>query len=300
MQIRGQQMNLIHFHGKMKKKKQMPDLHHLYEAAVQSVEADLDFAARVFKNKRGRKAVALREDFCGTAALACEWASRSPKNHAWGVDIDQPTLNWGMEHNVPYISSRRSKTKADGKRSGKIDLLCGDVLTAKTPPVDLVMALNFSYCIFKTREQLCDYFKTVRKNLKKDGLFIMDLYGGTEAVEAKLEPRDVEAFTAKDGTKVPKFEYIWDQDVYNVIDHHVVNYIHFKIPRVGKIEKAFTYDWRLWTLPELQELLIEAGFEFAEVYLHDWDEDGDSDEIYRLRKNYENSLGWVAYIVGIK
>ena len=42
------------------------------------------------------------------------------------------------------------------------------------------------------------------------------------------------AFTAKDGTKVPEFEYIWDQDVYNVIDHHVVNYIHFKNSRVWK------------------------------------------------------------------
>ncbi len=281
-------------------KKAMPDLHHLYEAAVQDVGADLDFAARVFKNKRKRPARDLREDFCGTAALACEWVRRSSKHRAWGVDIDQPTLDWGREHNIPYISSRRSKTKADGDKAGKIELICGDVMTAKTPPVDLAMALNFSYCIFKTRDLLRAYFKTVRKSLKKDGLFIMDLYGGTESIETKLEPRDVEKFTAKDGTKVPKFEYIWDQDVYNVIDHHVVNYIHFNVPRFGKIKKAFTYDWRLWTLPELQELLIEAGFQSAEVYLHGWDKDGESDETYRRRKVYENSLGWVAYIVGIK
>jgi len=70
------------------------------------------------------------------------------------------------------------------------------------------MALNFSYCIFKTRDRLRDYFKAVRTSLKKDGLFVLDLYGGTEAIEAKLEPRDVAAFTAKDGTKVPAFEYI--------------------------------------------------------------------------------------------
>lgn len=280
----------------MKNKKSLPDLHYLYEASVQGVDADLDFAARVFKKKTGRKAVDLREDFCGTASLACEWVSRSPKHRAWGIDIDQPTLDWGLEHNIPYI----------GKKAGEIKLICGDVLTAKTPPVDLVMALNFSYCIFKTREQLRTYFETVRKTLKKDGLFVMDLYGGTEAVEAKLEPRDVEAFTAKDGTKVPAFEYIWDQSVYNVIDHHVVNYIHFKVPlrrgsgqaKIVKIKKAFTYDWRLWTLPEVQELLLDAGFKSAEVYLHGWNKDGESDETYRRRKNYENALGWVAYIVG--
>jgi len=129
---------------------------------------------------------------------------------------------------------------------------------------------------------------------------VMDIYGGTEAVGTKLEPRKVEAFTAADGTKVPAFQYIWDQAEYNVIDHHVVNYIHFKLPAIGKIEKAFTYDWRLWTLPELQELLIEAGFKSAEVYLHDWTGDGESDDIYRRRTTYENALGWVAYVVGIK
>ena len=274
----------------MKKKKQLPDLHYFYEASVQGVDWDIDFAARVFKNKRKRQARDLREDFCGTAKLACEWVDRSPKHRAWGVDIDQPTLNWGREHNLAYL----------GDKAGKIKLICGDVMTAKTPPVDLVMALNFSYCIFKTRDLLRSYFKAVRNALKKDGLLVMDLYGGTEAIEAKLEPRDVEGFTAKDGTKVPEFEYIWDQDVYNVIDHHVVNYIHFKIPGFGKINKAFTYDWRLWTLPEIQELLIEAGFKSAEVYLHGWDKNGDSDETYRRRKTYENSLGWVAYIVGIK
>ena len=274
----------------MKKKKQIPDLHYLYEAAVQGVETDLDFAARVFKQKNKRKPMDLREDFCGTAALACDWVKRSPKHRAWGVDIDRPTLDWGLRHNVPHV----------GKNAGKIELLCGDVMQAKTPPVDLVMALNFSYCIFKTRDLLRTYFKRVRSVLRKDGLFVMDLYGGTEAVDTKLEPRDVDAFIATDGTKVPAFEYIWDQDQYNVIDHHVLNYIHFKIPGIGKIEKAFTYDWRLWTLPEIQELLIEAGFSDAEVYLHGWTKDGESDDIYRRRKNYENSLGWVAYIVGVK
>jgi SAM-dependent methyltransferase len=274
----------------MRKKRKLPDLHYFYEASVQGVDWDIAFAARVFKTKRKRQALDLREDFCGTAKLACEWVSHSPKRQAWGVDIDPATLDWGAEHNLPHL----------GDKAGKVELICGDVMTAITPPADLVMALNFSYCIFKTRDQLCTYFKKVRSSLKKDGIFVMDLYGGTEAVEAKLEPRDVEAFTAKDGTKVPTFEYVWDQNVYNVIDHHVVNYIHFNVPGFGKIKKAFTYDWRLWTLPEVQELLIEAGFKSAEVYLHGWNKDGESDETYRRRKVYENSLGWVAYIVGIK
>ena len=274
----------------MLKKKRIPDLHYLYEASVQGVETDIDFAVRIFRNRNGCKPNDLREDFCGTAALACEWVKWSPHHRAWGVDIDRPTLDWGLEHNVPYI----------GKNAGRLILFCDDVLKVKTPPADLVMALNFSYCVFKTRELLRTYFKQVRKALRENGLFVMDIYGGTEAVSAKLEPRKVTAFTAADGTKVPSFTYIWDQAEYNVIDHHVVNHIHFKVPGIGKIEKAFTYDWRLWTLPELRELLQEAGFKSAEVYLHDWTEDGESDDIYRRRTKYENALGWVAYVVAIK
>lgn len=274
----------------MKHKKQIPDLHYLYEASVQGVGTDLDFAVRMFRNKRGRKPLALREDFCGTAALACEWVRRSPGHRAWGVDIDRATLDWGLRHNAAHL----------GPDAGRLDLLCADVMNAETPPADLVMALNFSWCIFKTRDRLRDYFAKVREALRRDGLFILDLYGGTEAVDTKLEPRDVAAFTAADGTRVPAFEYIWDQAEYNVIDHHVVNHIHFKLPGIGKIEKAFTYDWRLWTLPEAAELLSEAGFAASEVYLHGWTRRGESDEIYRRRTRYENSLGWVAYIVGIK
>lgn len=274
----------------MNRKKQLPDLHYFYEAAVQGVESDLDFAARVFRNKRGHKPLTVREDFCGTAALACEWAKRSPAHRARGVDIDQPTLDWAQKHNLAFLPEKAVPP----------ELICADVMTAQTPPSDLLFALNFSYCIFKTRPLLRAYFEAARNALNDDGLLILDLYGGTEAIEAKLEPREIEKHIATDGTPIPSFTYIWDQSVYNVIDHHVINHIHFKVPGFGKIEKAFTYDWRLWTLPEIQELLIEAGFRAAEVYLHGWTRDGESDETYRRRMTYENSLGWVAYIVGIK
>lgn len=272
------------------KKKKRPDLHYLYEAAVQGVETDLDFASRVFRRKTGRNPVTLREDFCGTAALACEWVNRSPRHRAWGVDINPDVLGWGHEHNVAYLKPGAHPPH----------LLCEDVLHARTPPVDLLFALNFSWCIFKTRDRLRAYFECARNALDPGGIFILDLYGGTEAVEAKREPRQIEKHIATDGTKIPSFTYVWDQALYNVIDHHVVNHIHFTIPGYGTVNKAFTYDWRLWTLPEVRELLAEAGFVASEVYLHGWTDEGESDEIYRRRTTYENSLGWVAYVTALK
>lgn len=267
-----------------------PYLHFLYEASVQGVVVDLDFATRVFKKKYGRKPNTLREDFCGTANLACDWIERHPDHRAWGVDLDQPTLDFGQKHHITPL----------GKRAENITLVHGDVRTAETPKTDLIFALNFSFCLFRERESLRAYFEHVHNQLNDEGLFVMDIYGGTEAIGAKIEEKIVKGFTAPDGMVIPDFTYTWEQESYNVVTNEGMNYIHFDLPGLGKINKAFSYDWRLWTIRELQELLAEAGFSSSEAYIHGFDADGDSDEIWRLRKHYENAEGWIAYVVGIK
>ena len=88
---------------------------------------------------------------------------RSPTNRACGIDFDQPTLDWGAAHNLAYLPDQATQP----------ELICADVLEAKTKPADLLFALNFSYCIFKTREQLKAYFKKAKVGLKQDGLFVV-------------------------------------------------------------------------------------------------------------------------------
>jgi hypothetical protein len=275
-----------------KKKKPALDIHWLYEASVQNVDTDLDFAKRVYAKHWKRKPLTAREDFCGTAKLACRWVECSKKHEAWGIDFHQPTLDWGVKYNASKLSEEQKQ---------RLHLICGDVLDSETPKVDMAFALNFSFCVFKQRQLLLDYFKGVQQSLNDKGLFVMDIYGGTESVTAKSDDvREIPGFTTPEGLEISDFDYIWEQAKYNPINHHTTCHIHFKVPGYGNINKAFTYDWRLWTLPELQEILIEAGFSKAEVYLHDFDKDGESDETFRLRKTYENVQGWVAYVVGIK
>jgi len=190
--------------------------------------------------------------------------------------------------------------------AGEVTLCEGDVRAASVPPVDVTLALNFSYCIFKTREELRTYFRTVCEGLKNEGVFVIDIYGGTEAVDTKREPRKIAKSVAVDGTSIPAFTYTWDQAEFNAVNHHVTNHIHFDVPGLGglgglrKIRKAFTYEWRLWTLPELCELMREAGFAEAEVYTSGWKKNGDSDDVYRKRTSFPNSPGWLAYVVGTK
>ena len=275
-----------------KKQKTTPDLHWLYEASVQNVDTDLDIGKRIYQKHWKRKPLTVREDFCGTAKLAARWVQRNKNHEAWGIDFHQPTLDWGIKYNVSELSP---------EQQGRLHLVCGDVLKAKTPKVDLAFALNFSFCVFKQRDTLRAYFKRVAKSLNPEGLFLLDIYGGTESVMAKSDDvREIPGFTTPEGLRISDFEYLWEQAEYNPITHDTVCHIHFKVPGYGAINKAFTYDWRLWTLPEIQEILVEAGFSKTEVYLHDFNDAGESDEIFRRRKTYENTQGWVAYVVGIK
>lgn len=139
------------------------DRHLLYTAAVQSVDADADFFQRVYRRARGERFLTLREDFCGTAALACEWVRRNKEHRAWGIDLDAATLDWGRERYVPAL----------GEAASRLSLVEGDVLTTKTPRVDVIAALNFSYSVFKTREALGAYFRRVRASLRPQGMFFV-------------------------------------------------------------------------------------------------------------------------------
>lgn len=135
-----------------KKKKTMAetaDRHVLYEKSVQNVEFEYNFVSDTFRKLRGRRPRQVREDFCGTASMCCEWVRRSKKNTAIGVDIDPQVLAWGRKHNL-------SRLKPDARL--RISLIQEDVFRVKTDkPVDVVLAMNFSYQLFMTREQLGAY-----------------------------------------------------------------------------------------------------------------------------------------------
>ena len=55
---------------------QQAERHRLYEHSVQCAETEVDFVRDTFKKLRGRPARLLREDFCGTANVCCQWVSR--------------------------------------------------------------------------------------------------------------------------------------------------------------------------------------------------------------------------------
>ena len=250
------------------------DRHELYQLSVQAPEHEISFIDKTYRRLFKRRPLSMREDFCGTALLCSRWVASHSDRVATGIDIDAPTLQWGRTRNVAPL----------GGDARRVTLLQEDVRSRRSGRFDVINALNFSYWVFRTRDDLRGYFKSVRQGLGEQGFFLLDAYGGWESQQPMLEPRKIPA----------GFTYVWDQDKFCPVSHAVTNYIHFEFRDGTKLQKAFTYEWRFWSLPEITELLEEAGF--TDVRVH-WDVAADEEEeSYKVVKTAENQPGWLVYI----
>ncbi|MFT6069742.1 MAG: ubiquinone/menaquinone biosynthesis C-methylase UbiE [Bacteriovoracaceae bacterium] len=255
--------------------------HRLYEESVQNHEADLEFMEEQFEHFRKRKPRTVREDFGGTAAMACDWVALHPENRAWGIDLDPEPMKYGQENHYQRLTDEQ-KTR--------MKYIEGNVLEDFDFKADIIAAFNFSYFIFKKRAQLLEYFKKAYAGLNDDGIFMVDIFGGTECYEEQEEE-----------TEHDNHSYFWDCDKFNPLTSECLYYIHFKTHEDGKkYEKVFTYDWRHWTPIEIKELMEEAGFSEVYTYWEGEDEDGDGDGEFTLSDNEENCESWVIYIAGLK
>ncbi len=256
------------------------DKHALYQEAVQDPAVDLGFMARVYRRRFGRSALLFREDFCGTALLSSNWVRGGRERRSEGFDLDAGVLAWGREHNLAPLGEARSR----------IELRRADVRSAGSFRPHIRSATNFSYSVFHTRAELVGYFRAARRSLAHEGLFILDAYGGCEAFAEVKERRSI-------GRGVT---YIWDQAKYLPGSGEYHCYIHFRFRDGSKLERAFTYIWRYWSIPELVDALRDAGFGRVDAYFEQSAKDGSGNGVFRLDPEGRTSrdcAGLIAYLV---
>lgn len=253
----------------------------LYEAAVQAPDYDVDFFQREYKKYSGnKKSITFREDFCGTGQLSCAWVKENKNYKAIGLDLDPEPVDYGKKVHLAALS------KSEQKRMSY--QMC-DVMKSKKYKADIVAALNFSYCIFQERSILKKYFAQVKASLNKNGLFFLDLFGGTDCMGP-----------IEDIIQHEKFSYYWDCDEFNPINNHCIYKIHFKEKGMrNKYKDVFVYDWRMWSLAEIQDLLKEVGFKDVIIYWEEDDNDGGGNGVYRPATKADNCQAWVVYILAI-
>lgn len=257
------------------------DKYVLYQEAVQDPEGDVRRLVRMYESRFGRRPKLLREDFSGTAILSCTWVRARREHRAVGVDLDPEPLAWCRDHNL---------AKLRPEQAARLRLVRGDVRDVRGPRADVLIAFNFSYFIFKERAELLHYFRRARAHLADEGLFVCDLYGGPDSQEERVETR-----------KHDGFDYLWDQDRFDPITHHTECSIHFEFPDGSRLRRVFRYDWRLWMLPELRDLLAEAGFDAVDVYWEGTDRRrNEPNGAFSLRESAPDDPAWIAYLVAVK
>lgn len=256
------------------------DKYALYKKAVQSPDTDVEFLRKVYRELRKKEPRTLREDFCGTFALSCEWVKLSRKFEAVGVDLDPEPIEYGRAN---YLS----KLREDQQK--RVRLIEGDVLKTGLAPADIAIAMNFSYFVFKTRELMRAYFANVYKSLRPNGLFVVDLFGGSLCHDENEEKTSHGSFT-----------YFWDQEGFDPVTNRAQFHIHFKLKGEKKQERVFSYDWRMWTIPELREIMAEAGFKRTHVYWEGTTKAGTGDGVFTRTEKGEACQSWIAYIAAEK
>lgn len=222
----------------------------------------------------------LGEDFSGSAALSRAWVELGSDRRAVAVD-----------HDPEPLAHARSRLRAEER----VSLREADVL-AVDDPADVIAALNFSVCEHHTRGALLAYLRHVRSRLRPGGVFVADLYGGAEA---ELPG----AFRHQKRTPEGAFTYTWEQGPLHPLTRRVTNAIHFALPGGRELRDAFRYDWRLWTVPELQDALADAGFPTVEHYTNTTE--GEDERGYPCVQPVTDAAAldepgddWVVYVVG--
>jgi len=236
-----------------------PQSHHpldLYELCVQSPR----HVVALLESIHGQRPVVLREDFCGTASVSARWIEDASKTNAnpraLAIDLDDAAL-------------ARARQRAG--LGGMLTVRKGDCVAAvDVEPADIIWVGNFSIGYIHSRGDLLTYFRRSKARLDAGntgfggGIFACDIYGGPNAYRLGGLAR------VHLGRTNELIHYYWSQDSGDPMTGLVRNSISFKVQIGGEIvaelPNAFTYYWRLWSLPELCDSLNEAGFTSVQAY----------------------------------
>ncbi len=261
---------------------QKADRHALYQEAVQDPVREVRLLSRVYQDAYGELPARLREDFCGTGAVSVAWVDSSLQRSAWAVDLDRDVLDWGMRHNLTTLPKERRNA---------VHFLRGDVRAPAPTKVDVIAASNFSFYGFHTRQDLVTYVTQARKNLRPKGVLALEMMGGP----------DVQTLGRRETRRLNGFSYIWEQLEFDPINQRCDFRMHFRFKDKSVLRNAFTYAWRIWTIPDVREICAQAGFSKTVVYWAETDHStGGSNGIYKRRDTAPPDPAWLAHIVAIR
>lgn len=266
------------------------DRHACYELCVQSPRHVSGFLRGMYlAGDAGRgEPVVLHEDFCGTATIARRWIADGARlgvtRRAVGVDLDAEVLErarlgaeeegvgeglelvqgdvvGGLAQPCPHLSSLGSTSSPPAPAGGG---------GGGGPGADIIFVGNFSIGYIHDRATLVRYLRRARERVAGGasgwggGVFVCDVYDSpgkyTLGTLNRVHP----------GRGKEIVHYTWEHRAADALTAMVTNAIHFRVVIDGDViaeyPDAFVYRWRLWSIAEIREAMLEAGFASTEVY----------------------------------
>jgi hypothetical protein len=231
----------------------------------------------------------LREDFCATAAIARRWAAegrmRGDDARAVGADIDEVAIEKARE----AVTSERLEQR--------VTLVHADAIHAPPDafaPADIIFVGNFSINFVMTREDLLTYFRRSRERLAPRGMLTCEIYGGKSDWLRTATERTHYGPAGED------VHYRWECEEADPVSRMVTHSMSFRVVKGGAViadlPRAFICRWRLWSMAELRQVMLEADFRTVDVYpiTGDWPQP----DPVPLTDEAAFPDDWVAMIVG--
>lgn len=266
-------------------KKIINDKHALYLASVQDPLSDIERISIIYEELFSKKALKLREDFSAAFALSCCWVQSDKQRSAIAIDIDQPTIEYGRSN---YLVNMCPDEQL------RMDVRVANAI-AQTDPVDIIATFNFSYCLIHERSELLSYFKKCYASLNQEGMLIIDNFGGSDSENLEIQETYVD-----NNDSLPPFIFQFERKSFNPINRRAQYAIHFLYPDGPQLIDAFNYDFRMWSIPEIRDLMKEAGFSKSKVYWEAPEDAPITKNDYYASEEEENTSSWNTYVVAIK
>lgn len=246
----------------------IPDRFECYELCVQSPRHVVGFLRALFLAENGSDPTVLGEDFSGTCAISRRWCKELDNATSVCVDLDADALAWARARAADdAVADRITFVRADCFDEPETPARNSD----RDAPCDVCFVGNFSIGYAHDRATLVRYLTRSRERLLaarhgfSGGVFACDTYGGAGAFALGGIER------THPGRRGEVIRYAWSHEDADPATAMVTNSISLRVERDGDIiaeyPRAFEYRWRLWSIAELREAMLEAGFQRTSVYL---------------------------------
>lgn len=238
----------------------LDEKYNLYKLSVYNPgKIDIEGIKKLFIDLKTRNPSTFREDFCGVFDLSMEWVNSSVYHKATAIDLDNEPTEWSKgEHKYKQMSSNRQN---------RLTIINDDCRHVDIAPdsIDIAFAGNWSQQILKTRNDMIAYCKNVYDSLSEDGILMID------GITALGFPYEGEAESRVYKYNGCYYKYIFEQDPVDPFTHLGQCKIHFI--KDNKIATPFHYPWRSWMLPEMTDILKDAGFKAVRMFAYVDDDD---------------------------